>query len=118
MTKFLFVLSRGPEDPTRVVRCFQFAKIAADKGHDVTVFLVDDAVLFANLGLSERIKAPTGDELVTYWRFLQEKEVPILVCTPCAQARMIGADDLPPNFRLATGMELIDLAAESKLFTF
>lgn len=118
MSKFLFVLSRGPEDPTRVVRCFQFARIAADKGHEVKMFLVDDGVYFANLSLSERIKAPTGDELVTYWQFLQEKNVPILVCTPCAGARMIGEDDLPPNFRMATGMELIDLAAESKLFTF
>ncbi len=63
MAKFLFVLTRGPEDPTRAVRCFQFAKIAADKGHEVTVFLVDDAVYLTNLSLSERIKAPTGDEL-------------------------------------------------------
>jgi predicted peroxiredoxin len=66
MAKFLFVLTRGPEDPTRAVRCFQFAKIAADKGHEVTVFLVDDAVYFTNLALSERIKAPTGDELMGY----------------------------------------------------
>ena len=67
MSKFLFVLTRGPEDPTRAVRCFQFAKIAADKGHDVTVFLVDDAVYFTNLSLTERVKAPTGDELLTYF---------------------------------------------------
>ena len=46
MSKFLFVLTRGPEDPTRAVRCFQFAKIAADKGHEVTVFLVDDAASY------------------------------------------------------------------------
>jgi predicted peroxiredoxin len=44
MRKFLFVLSRGPEDSTRAGRCFQFAKIAADQGHQVTVFLVDDAL--------------------------------------------------------------------------
>ncbi len=73
MAKFLFVLTRGPEDPTRAVRCFQFAKIAADQGHEVTVFLVDDAVYFTNLSLSERIKAPTGDDLMTYWKFLVDK---------------------------------------------
>ncbi len=48
MSKFLFVLTRGPEDPTRAVRCLQFAKIAKDKGHEVVVFLVDDAVYFTN----------------------------------------------------------------------
>ncbi len=117
MSKFFFVLSRGPEDPTRVVRCFQFAKIAAEKGHEVKMFLIDDAVYLANIGLAERIKAPTGDELIGYLRFLQEKEVPVLVCKPCAAARMIGEDDLPPNFKIGTGYDLIDIAEESK-FTF
>jgi predicted peroxiredoxin len=118
MTKFLFVLTRGPEDPTRAVRCFQFAKIAADKGHEVTVFLVDDAAYFTNLALTERVKAPTGDELLTYWKFLVEKGADILVCKPCAETRLIAEDDLPPGTKIGTGVTLIDLAAESKVFTF
>ena len=97
MSKFLFVLTRGPEDPTRAVRCFQFAKIAKDKGHEVVVFLVDDAVYFTNLSLTERVKAPTGDELITYWKFLVERGASILVCKPCAETRMVGEDDLPPG---------------------
>jgi predicted peroxiredoxin len=32
MSKFLFVLTRGQEDPIRAGCGFQFAKIAADKG--------------------------------------------------------------------------------------
>lgn len=118
MSKFLFVLSRGPEDPTRAVRCFQLAKIAAEKGHEVTVFLVDDAAYFTNLALTERVKAPTGDELLPYWKFLVEKGVDILVCKPCAETRMIDADDLPPGAKIGTGMTLIDLAAEAKVFSF
>lgn len=118
MAKFLFVLTRGPEDPTRAVRCFQFAKIAADKGHQTTVFLVDDAVYFANLALTERVKAPTGDELITYWRFLLDKGCPILVCKPCAETRLVAEDDLPPGLKIGTGVTLIDLAAEAQVFTF
>ncbi len=118
MTKFLFVLTRGPEDPTRAVRCFQFAKIAADKGFEVTVFLVDDAAYFANLSLTERVKAPTGDELITYWKFLVEKKARILVCKPCAETRLILEEELPPGVKIGTGVTLIDLAAESKVFTF
>lgn len=118
MSKFLFVLTRGPEDPTRAVRCFQFAKIAADKGHEVTVFLVDDAAYFTNLSLTERVKAPTGDELITYWKFLVAKGAGILVCKPCAETRMVGEEDLPPGVKIGTGMTLIDLAAESQVFTF
>jgi predicted peroxiredoxin len=118
MSKFLFVLTRGPEDPTRAVRCFQFAKIAKDKGHEVVVFLVDDAVYFTNLSLTERIKAPTGDELITYWKFLVDKGASILVCKPCAETRMVGEDDLPPGAKIGTGVTLIDIADQSKVFTF
>jgi predicted peroxiredoxin len=100
------------------VRCFQFPKIAADKGHDVTVFLVDDAACFANLALTERVKAPTGGELITYWKFLVEKKARILVCKPCAETRLLGDDDLPPNTAIGTGVTLIDLATESKGFSF
>jgi len=118
MSKFLFVLTRGPEDPTRAVRCFQFAKIAADKGHEVTVFLVDDAAYFTNLALAERVKAPTGDDLMTYWKFLVDRGVTILVCKPCAETRMVTEEDLPPGTRIGTGATLIDLATEAQVFTF
>lgn len=117
MTKFLFVLSRGPEDPIRAVRCFQFAKIAAEKGHDVTVFLVDDAVYLANLGLAENVQAPTGDPLIGYLQTVREKGR-ILVCKPCAAARMLAEDDLPQGFVIETGLTLIDMSVEAKVFSF
>lgn len=118
MSKFLFVLTRGPEDPTRAVRCFQFAKIAREKGHEVTVFLVDDAAYFTNLALAEWVKAPTGNDLITYWRFLVDHGASILVCKPCAETRMVGEDDLPPGAKIGTGVTLIDLADQAKVFTF
>ena len=117
MRKFLFVLSRGPEDSTRAVRCFQFAKIAAEKGHDTTVFLVDDAVYLANLGMAERVKCPTGDELLPYMKVVQNKGK-ILVCKPCAATRMIGEDDLPTGFAISTGVALIELAEDAQVFSF
>lgn len=40
MAKFLFVLSRGLEDPTRATRAFQLAKVAKAKNHEVHVFLL------------------------------------------------------------------------------
>jgi predicted peroxiredoxin len=118
MSKFLFILTRGPEDPTRAVRCFQFAKIAKEKGHEVTVFLVDDAAYLTNLSLTERVKAPTGDELITYWKFLVDKGASILVCKPCAETRLVSEEDLPPGAKISTGVTLIELAEQSKVFTF
>lgn len=79
MAKFLFVLTRGLEDPTRVTRAFQLAKVAKEQDNEVNVFLTDDAVVLARPGMVDQIKAPTGDETKPYFDFLIEKEVPIYV---------------------------------------
>ncbi len=118
MAKFLFVLSRGIEDPIRSTRCIQFAKVAKENGHDVTIFLVEDGVMIAKVGIADNIKSPTGDELKGHLDYLVKENVPILVCTPCANARQIGPDELVKSARLDTAKTLIALAAESKLFTF
>ena len=118
MAKFLFVLSRGTEDPIRSTRCIQFAKVAKETGHDVTIFLVEDGVMVAKLGMADNIKSPTGDELKTHLDYLVKEQVPILVCTPCAHARQLGPDELVSTARLDTAKTLIALAAESKVFTF
>jgi len=79
MGKFLFVMTRGIEDPTRVTRALQLAKVAKEQGHDVNIFLTDDAVVIAKPGMVDQVKAPTGDEAKPYLDFLIEKEVPIYV---------------------------------------
>lgn len=118
MTPFLFVLSRGPEDPTRAGRTFFLAKMAAEKGHPVTVFLLDDGVYWTNLGLAERTRIPTGDELGALMGALRDKNVPILVCKPCADSRQVDEADLPPGFALSTAAKLLELAEQAKVFTF
>ena len=118
MASFVFALSNGPENASRAVRAFFLAKVAANKGHQVTVFLLDDAVYWTNLGMAERVRIPTGDALIDQIRELQAKGVKILVCKPCAEARMISASDLPQGFEISTAATLIDLAAEGKLFSF
>jgi len=79
MSKFLFVLTRGPEDPTRVTRVMQLAKVAKEQGDEVNLFLTDDAVFLAKPGMMDQIKAPTGDEAKTYFEYLLENKVPIFV---------------------------------------
>jgi len=79
MGKLLFVMTRGIGDPTRVTRALQLAKVAKEQGHDVNIFLTDDAVVIAKPGMVDQVKAPTGDEAKPYLVFLIEKEVPIYV---------------------------------------
>jgi len=79
MAKFLFVLSRGLEDPTRATRAFQLAKVAKAKNHEVHVFFVDDGVYYAQRGFADNVKAPTGDDAKAYLDELQKEKVPFYV---------------------------------------
>ena len=116
--KLLVVVNNGLDNPTRATRAFQMAKIAAEKGIDVTVFLVDDAVFLAKKGLVDNVKAPTGDELKVYMEYLKKKKVPILVCKPCAAARKIREDELVENAKIDTGYTLVELAMERQTLVF
>ena len=76
MARFLFVL--GTDEPSRVTRCFQLAKVAVESGHCAHVFLMDDGVVFARKD-APRAEAKTGDALNQYMPSLIEHETPIHV---------------------------------------
>jgi predicted peroxiredoxin len=79
MSKFVFVLTHGLEDPTRVTRTFQLAKAAHENNHEVTLFLTDDGVMLAKEGMADNVVAPTGDEAGSHLYYLVENRVPIFV---------------------------------------
>ncbi len=74
MANFLFVLGR--DDNEAATRCFQFAKIAHDKGHTVNLFFVDGGVMWADSGRDLAVKTPTGDCPKDYLPYLVEHHVP------------------------------------------
>ncbi|MGM0418926.1 MAG: DsrE family protein [Thermodesulfobacteriota bacterium] len=110
--KVVIVIAAGLDNPNRSTRGIHLATVAQKKGKDVKVFLLDDAVFVAKEGLAENLYAATGDSAADLLLHLQEFEVPILACTPCAQARKITQDDLIEGARLATAAELIDLTTD------
>ena len=75
MANFVFVLSQ--DDNEKATRCFQLAKIAHSKGHNVNIFLVDGGVLWANNGRDFTRKTKTEDCPNDYFPYLVEKEVPV-----------------------------------------
>ena len=75
MANFLFVLSK--DENQAATRCFQFAKIAHSKGHDVNLFLIDDGVLWADSTRDLTLKTATGDCPKDYLPYLVENEIPI-----------------------------------------
>jgi len=53
MANFLFTL--GQDNNEKATRCFQFAKIAAEKGHAVNVFFIDDGVVWVDKNRGMRL---------------------------------------------------------------
>jgi sulfur relay (sulfurtransferase) complex TusBCD TusD component (DsrE family) len=75
MANFLFVLSR--DDNEAATRCFQFAKIAHSKAHQVNVFFIDNGVMWADSTRDLNIKTVTGDCPNDYLPYLVENNIPI-----------------------------------------
>ena len=74
MANMLFLLSR--DDNEAATRCFQFAKVAKDKGHQVEMFLIDGGVMWADKDRDLSITTTTGDSPGDYLPELVDKEVP------------------------------------------
>ena len=85
MARFLFILGSGLGNSNSPTRCVQFAQVAHQEGHDVSIFLIDEGVIFARKGITENVVAPTGEEMNIAMEYLLREKIPIYVCTPCAQ---------------------------------
>jgi predicted peroxiredoxin len=118
MAKFLFVLSRGLEDPVWATRTMQFARFALEEGHEVTLFLIENGVYFAVLGMMDDVAVPTGEKMKDLYDFLAGKKVPVLVCTPCVELRKLDPEDFIENARTVPGKMLIQLAVDHKVIQF
>jgi predicted peroxiredoxin len=75
MANFVFTLSKN--DVTAATRCFQFAKVAHQKGHDVFVYFFDDGVLWADKIRNWAEKTASGDCPDDHFPYLLEKEVAV-----------------------------------------
>jgi len=120
MQKLLFVLSKGFEKAGGATRAMQFAAIAAEQGHRVEVFLIDDAIHWAQVGLAEGIRSTTGEHMKDMIDKLTGRHCILHVCKACADKRLISPDDLIEGARISTGAELVEMMAspDYKVFTF
>ena len=113
----LVVLSCGTDNPNRATRALFIAMVAAKQNKKTVLFLLDEGVFIAQKGIATNLRAATGDSADDHLAFLQEYNVPIMVCTPCAVSRQITEADLIEGAQMATGAELIDLACNSTVIS-
>ncbi len=118
--KLLYVISKGLEKSGGATRALQFAGIAAQKGYPVEVFLIDEAVHWAQVGMAEGIRASTGEAMKDFLDQLISKNSIIHVCQACADKRLISPDELVSGAVISPGPVLVDMMAnpDYRVFTF
>ena len=118
--KMLFILSKGFEKSGGATRAVQFAALAAEQGHEVVLFLIDDAIHWAQYGMAEGIRSSTGEHMKEMLDKLIARQAPIHVCQACADKRLVSPDDLLAGAVITTGPKLVEMmtSPEYKVFTF
>lgn len=86
--------SRGTDDPTMATLPFMAAKTAKEQGHDVILWLWNEAVVLPRKGVADHVTGVNLTPLKDLLAGLQAANIPIWVCGACAVARQIGQDDL------------------------
>jgi uncharacterized protein involved in oxidation of intracellular sulfur len=80
MTRMLFIISNGFEKAGRAARAFHLAKAACEKGNEVKVFLMEEAIFWARLGYAEGARTSTGEEMKPFITYLLGNGAEIFAC--------------------------------------
>ena len=113
--KLLFIITKGLEKSGSAIRTLQLAALTAEQGNHVEIFLMDEAVDWA-----QGVKAPSGECLSDYREMLNYSEHPVLVCKSCAERRLITQNDLIEGAVITTMPVLVEKVAspDYKVLTF
>ncbi|NJL16832.1 MAG: DsrE family protein [Nitrospira sp.] len=94
MATFIISGSRGTDDPTMATLPFMAAKTAKEQGHDVVLWLWNEAVTLGRKGVADHVTGVNLTPLKDLVAAVRAAGVPIWVCGACAVARQVGTADL------------------------
>jgi uncharacterized protein involved in oxidation of intracellular sulfur len=112
MATFIISGSRGTDDPTMATLPFMAAKVAKDQGHDVVLWLWNEAVTFGRKGTADHVTGVNLTPLKDLLAAIQAARIPIWVCGACAVARQIGENDLVAGSTIKGMPDYIKAVAE------
>ena len=112
MAAFIISGSRGTDDPTMATLPFMAAKVAKEQGHEVVLWLWNEAVTLGRKGTADYVTGVNLTPLKDLLAAVQGENIPIWVCGACAVARQIGAGDLVAGATLKGMADYIKAVAE------
>ena len=102
----------GTDDPTMATLPFIAAKTAKEQGHDVVLWLWNEAVTLSRKGTADHIHGVNLTPLKELLAAVQAAGVPIWVCGACAVARQIMVEDLVTGASIKGMPDYIKAVAE------
>ena len=112
MATFIISGSRGTDDPTMATLPFMAAKVAKEQGHEVVLWLWNEAVTLGRKGTAEHVTGVNLTPLKDLLTAVQAADIPIWVCGACAVARQIGGTDLVAGASIKGMPDYIKAVAE------
>jgi uncharacterized protein involved in oxidation of intracellular sulfur len=112
MATFIISGSRGTDDPTMATLPFMAAKAAKEQGHDVVLWLWNEAVTLGRKGVADHVTGVNLTPLKDLLAAVQTAGVQIWVCGACAVARQIGGADLVAGASIKGMPDYIKAVAE------
>lgn len=112
MASFIISGSRGTDDPTMATLPFMAAKVAKEQGHDVVLWLWNEAVTLGRKGTADHVTGVNLTPLKDLLAAVQKAGVQVWVCGACAVARQIDAADLVAGASIKGMPDYIKAVAE------
>jgi predicted peroxiredoxin len=112
MATFIISGSRGTDDPTMATLPFMAAKVAKEQGHDVVLWLWNEAVTLGRKGTADHVTGVNLTPLKDLLAAVQAAGVQIWVCGACAVARQISSADLVAGASIKGMPDYIKAVAE------
>lgn len=112
MATFMISGSRGTDDPTMATLPFMAAKTAKEQGHDVVLWLWNEAVTLGRKGTADHVTGVNLTPLKELLAVVQAAQIPIWVCGACAVARQISGTDLVAGATIKGMADYIKAVAE------
>ena len=112
MATFIISGSRGTDDPTMATLPFMAAKVAKEQGHDVVLWLWNEAVTVGRKGTADHVIGVNLTPLRDLLAAVQGAGIPIWVCGACAVARQVDQADLVSGATIKGMPDYIKAVAE------
>lgn len=92
--KFVISVAAGTDDPTRATLGMMAAKVAADQGHEVIVWLQGEATVIANKNVYDKIVGHNMPPMKGVMEALLAAKVPLWVCAACGSGRGVTPENM------------------------